>query len=425
MSVLCILSKVFERVVYDQVDSYLSDKNLLYKFQSGFRKRFSTDTCLIHLSDYIKFEMDKGHFIGMVLLDLQKAFDTVDHSILLMKLEGLGLGQDILRWFTSYLSERKQLVDVSGTFSHPREVTCGVPQGSILGPLLFLIYVNDMPAVVKNKLLLYADDSAIMVSGKSKSLIEKELSEDLEMVSHWLVDNKLSLHLGKTESIIFGSKHKLKSNNDLNVTCNGQAIHSTTSVKYLGATLDQSLTGESMASAIIKKANARLKFLYRKQAYLTEHTKRLLVSALIQCHLDYACSFWYHGLTKFWKDKLQVTQNKMARFVLNLESRSHVGNAHFTTLDWLPVSRRVDQISLCHVFKIKNGLCPDYMSHNFIPQDTVHGYRTRSSQHGSFVPPKVKSFGMKSISYVGCRLWNMLPPDIRDIYPIWQNLRGQ
>ena len=170
-SILCILSKIFERVVYDKVDSYLNNNSLLYKFQSGFRKRFSTDTCLIHMSDYMKFEMDKGHFVGMVLLDLQKAFDTVHHSILLMKLEGLGLSQDILIGSGHTYLKGQQLVDVSGTYSQTCEITCGVPQGSILGPLLFLIYVNDMPAVVKNKLLLYADDSAIMVSGKSKSFI--------------------------------------------------------------------------------------------------------------------------------------------------------------------------------------------------------------------------------------------------------------
>ena len=344
--------------------------------------------------------MDKGHFIGMVLLDLQKAFDTVDHSILHMKLEALGLGQDILCWFRSYLSQRQQLVDVSGTFSQPRTITCGVPQGSILGPLLFLIYVNDMSAVVKNKLLLYADDSAVMVSGKNRSSIEKDLTEDLELVSHWLVDNKLSLHLGKTESIIFGSKQKLKSNKELHITCNGKVISSTSSVKYLGATLDQNLTGISMASSIIKKANARLKFLYRKRAYLTDYTKRLLVLSLIQCHFDYACSFWYHGLNSFWKNKLQVTQNKLIRFVLNLDHRSHIDRQHFASLNWLPVSKRVDLITLSHVYKIKNGQSPDYMLEHFVTQDSVHSYGTRSSQHGSFVPPKVKGFGLKSFAYL-------------------------
>ena len=202
-----VVSKILERVVYDQVESYFKDRNLIYDFQSGFRKGFSTDTCLIHLTDYIRRENDRGNVVGMVLLDLQKAFDTVDHAILLMKLRSSGLSKDIIRWFRSYLSDRQQLVDVSGTFSSTANVTCGVPQGSILGPLLFLAYVNDMSGVIHNKLLLYADDSAILVSGKDIATVEKALSDDLQTVSHWLVDNKLSLHLGKTESIVFGFKN--------------------------------------------------------------------------------------------------------------------------------------------------------------------------------------------------------------------------
>jgi len=153
------------KVVYDQIEQYLIEKNLLFQFQSGFRRGFSTESCLIHLSDFIRFKMDKGHMVGMVLLDLQKAFDTVNHDILLMKLQSIGLNTDIGNWFQSYLSGRLQNINIPGASSTPREITCGVPLGSILGPLLFLIYVNDMSAVVKNKLLLYADDSAILVSG--------------------------------------------------------------------------------------------------------------------------------------------------------------------------------------------------------------------------------------------------------------------
>ena len=132
-------------------------------------------------------EMDKGNMVGMVLLDLQKAFDTVDRSISLLKLKASGLGDDILRWFRSYLTDRQQLVDVSGTRSSFPPITCGVPQGSILGSLLFLIYLNDMPATIKNKLLLYADDSCFLVSGKNKTEIETLLSDDLKTVCHWLV----------------------------------------------------------------------------------------------------------------------------------------------------------------------------------------------------------------------------------------------
>ena len=158
ISVLTVISKVFEKVVFMQLSDYLSEHRLLYEFQSGFRSSYSTDTCLIHLTDYIKLENDKGNFTGMVLLDLQKAFDTVDHTILLNKLKWLGADDLTVQWFRCYLTGRTQVTDIGGTMSEPKGVTCGVPQGSILGPLLFLLYVNDMESAVRCTLLLYADD---------------------------------------------------------------------------------------------------------------------------------------------------------------------------------------------------------------------------------------------------------------------------
>ena len=144
VSILSCLSKVFERIIYDQLSEYLKSKNLIYDLQSGFRPGFSTDTTLTYLTDYIRKQMDRGSLTGMVMLDLQKAFDTVDHSILLSKLTAIGLDPTSVSWLESYLSDRSQSVDVGGTRSDPKPISCGVPQGSILGPLLFLIYVNDM-----------------------------------------------------------------------------------------------------------------------------------------------------------------------------------------------------------------------------------------------------------------------------------------
>ena len=429
VSILSIISKIMEKAIYDQLEQHLVKKQLLYDFQSGFRHGFSTDTCLVNLTDFIRLQMDKGHLVGMLLLDLQKAFGTVNHSILLMKLQAIGLSNSALSWFRSYLSDRQQLVEISGTRSSSKRISCGVPQGSILGPLLFLIYVNDMSAVVKNKLLLYADDSAILVSAKNKSDIEIRLSEDLQSISQWLICNKLSLHLGKTESILFGSKQRLKSNSNLNIQCNGHTIGSTSSVKYLGATLDQSLSFDIMARSIIKKANDRLKFLYRKSSFLTQYTKRLLINSLIQCHFDYASSAWFNGLTQELKNKLQVTQNKLVRFVLNLNPRSHVGRDEFSTVKWLPVQDRVHQIILCHVYKIHTKKAPSYMHENFNLVSNVHGRNTRfrvkalgaagdsgfsMTETNRYSVPSVKGFGHKSFAFIGCKLWNGLPQDIRD-----------
>ena len=141
--------------------------------------------------------MDKGNYTGMVMIDLPKAFDTVDHDILLNKLKAIGLDDLSTSWFSSYLKNRFQKTEVDGIFSDPMVVSCGVPQGSILGPLLFLIYVNHMEAAVSCRLILYADDSALLVSGTSVFVIEETLGHELTFLSEWLVDNKLSIHLGK------------------------------------------------------------------------------------------------------------------------------------------------------------------------------------------------------------------------------------
>ena len=227
VSILPVVSKIFERVVHEQLYNYLCSKELLYERQSGFRPKFSTNTALTFLSDKIRFNMDNGFYTGVVLLDLQKAFDTVDHSILMSKLRAIGADKLTVKWFTSYLSGRKQFVDVDGTYSGEDDVRCGVPQGSILGPLLFTIYVNDMPGAVDCKLCLYADDSLLIVSGKDIRKVEHELEIQMDKISKWLQSNKLSLHLGKTESIVFGSKCKLRHVSKMNMSKNQIIVQKT------------------------------------------------------------------------------------------------------------------------------------------------------------------------------------------------------
>lgn len=315
VSILCIISKILEKAVYKQLEAHLIQHDLLYQFQSGFRSSYSTDTCLIHLFDHIKSQTSKGLFTGMVMIDLQKAFDTVDHQILCQKLRSMGI-KDV-KWFESYLTGRKQLVNVNGTESELQNITCGVPQGSILGPLLFLCYVNDMSISIQSdcKLLLYADDSTIIFSHKDPDVISKKLGKELESCSHWLVDNKLSLHLGKTECIIFGPKRKLKKVKEFQIQCNDHVIYSQSKIKYLGIDIDQNLSGEITVNSIIKKVNSRLKFMYRKASCLSTETRKTLTTALIQCHFDYSCSSWYAGVSQTLKNKLQIAQNKTVRFI--------------------------------------------------------------------------------------------------------------
>lgn len=414
VSILCIISKILEKAVYKQLETYLIQNNLLYQFQSGFRSSYSTDTCLIHLFDHIKTQTSKGLFTGMVMIDLQKAFDTVDHHILCKKLTTMGVTN--VKWFMSYLTGRKQLVSVNGTESELLDITCGVPQGSILGPLLFLCYVNDMSISINRdfKLLLYADDSTIIFSHKDPDKISLMLGKGLESCSHWLVDNKLSLHLGKTECIIFGPKRKLKQVTNFQIKCNDHVIKSQTSIKYLGLDIDQQLSGEITVNSIIKKVNARLKFMYRKANCLSLETRKILTTALIQCHFDYSCSSWYAGISQTLKNKLQIAQNKTVRFIKNLGPRSSVRKEELSSVGFLNIENRVKQLRLGHAHRIYNNTCPEYLKDNFKKVIDHHEYNTRSRQF-NFVVPKVKGVDSTSYFFSAIRDWNSLPNSIKEI----------
>ena len=217
-----------------------------------------------------------------------------------------------------------------------------------------------MKAAVKCKLLLYADDSALLVSGKDVLEIERILSVELGAVNEWLCENRLSLHLGKTQSILFGSKKRISKCSELHVTCNGSVIGSESEVTYLGAILDQTLSGASTARSIITKSTNKLKFLYRNARSLDSKSKAVLTSALIQCHFDYASAIWYSGLTQTFKTKLQIVQNKIIRFILDLPARSHVGYVEFSKAKMFPVHKRVEQLKMNHMFNIIHGNSLDW-----------------------------------------------------------------
>ena len=281
-----MLSKVFERVVLDQTKEFSILNKILYDYQFGFRKNHSTDTCLSFLNEKILKDFDDGLVTGMILINLQKVFDTINHDILLKKLSIIGFSDHTVKWFQSYLSNRKFTVNLKYSFSEVSSISCSVPQGSILGPLLFLIYVNDMPMAATCDLFLYADDTCLVFQSKNVKDIEKQLNEDFANICDWFVDNKLSIHFGedKTKSILFASKRKIKKLQKLEIIYNNIRIKQHSRVTYLGCILEETMSGESMANKVISKVNARLKFLHRKNKYLTPNLCCLLCNALIQPH---------------------------------------------------------------------------------------------------------------------------------------------
>ena len=269
-----------------------------------------------------------------------------------------------------------------------------------------------MPISVDCKVLLYADDSALLVSGKDPKIIADKLSIEFESCREWMIDNKLSLHLGKTEAILFGTKRKLSSVKDFSINCNGMKINTSSSVKYLGVTLDNTLSGDSIASNIIKKANGRLKFLYRHSNCLNFKSRKTLTSALIMCYFDYACSSWYSALSQKYKKQLQIIQNKIVRFILDVGPRTHIGQNELDIVGMLSSRDRVVQLKLHHVFKIFHDLCPEYMKLFFTRISTVHRYSTRGSPY-NFVVHQSKGQACFTFYNTAIQHWNSLPNDIK------------
>ena len=411
ISLLPLISKVFEKCIHDQLQMYVTSFNIIYKLQSGFRSDFSTDTCLSYLHNEILKGFEKGEYTGMILIDLQKAFDTIDHKILLKKLKYIGLSDDATSWIESYLTNRTTFVEIEGYMSSEKDIKCGVPQGSILGPLLFLIYVNDMPQSVNCDLLLYADDSCLTVTHRDINYIENTLNSNLSSLCDWLVDNKLSIHLGKTESILFGTSTKLAKVNHLNIHHGNHVIEQKQSVKYLGVTLDNTLSGKSMVDRILSKINGKLRFLYRKQRFLSKGVRRLLCNSLIQPHYDFACCSWYPLLTQNLKKRLQISQNKCIRFCLSLKNRDRIDTTKFAEINWLPVEERFEQCMCTLIYKFFYNDVPEYINEIFIVN--IEKYNTRNTN--MLKRPFYKtSNGQKAISYIGPKLWDSMPNYLKE-----------
>ena len=245
ISLLALMSKELERIVHEQTIDFLDKHNILCKFQSGFGKNNSTDFRLSYVTDKISKGFDSGLLTGMILIDLQKAFDTIDHNILLLKMPSLGFSREVIDWYKSYLSSRKFHVNFHDKFSTSADLRCGVPQGSILGPLLFLLYINDMPQAVDCDLFLYADDTCLLFQHKDLERIKEELTKNFSNICDWFVDNKLSIHFGedKTKSILSSSKNRKRKIETLNIQYGDVKIKQYSNVTYLNCELDESLSG--------------------------------------------------------------------------------------------------------------------------------------------------------------------------------------
>ena len=249
--------------MYNRIEDFLHTFDIIYQLQFGFRKKYSTNHALLSIIEQIRSNLDNKTFSCGVFVDLEKAFDTVNHNILLEKLDHYGIRGKDNNWIRSYLTNRYQCVSINGAKSKNMKVRCGVHQGSILGPLLFIIYINDMnKALNKSTVHHFADDTNLLFSDKDPNVIRKIMNRELELLFEWLCANRLSLNVGKTEFIIFRPP-RMNLENRIVLTLNHTKIFESRKIKYLGLLIDDRLTWKFHINELCKKLNRSVGMLYK------------------------------------------------------------------------------------------------------------------------------------------------------------------
>lgn len=277
--------------------SFLQFNNILHPLQFGFRHQYSTETANCYFIGQLKLAIHKGQIVGAVFMDIKKAFHVLNHNVLLQKLSQLNFDKwfteptQTLQWFKTYLEHRQQCVIINNEKSSFTTLKTGVPQGSILGPLLFTLYINDLPNICPGAgFQMYADDTVVFVSGKSVEAITAQLQQHINSVSVWFQNSGLTLNLSKTVSVCFASRsHPLE---ELHLTINGQNIAQVKEVKYLGLILDSHLSFESHVKKITRTAKANMYSFRIIRDCLPFHAANIFMHAMIFSHLSYCITSW-------------------------------------------------------------------------------------------------------------------------------------
>ncbi len=295
--------------------------------------------------------MNDGKMSGVLFLDLRKAFDTVDHHILLCRLEEIGLGQSYVEYVKAYLGGRTQVTRVNNAISNPCPVECGVPQGSILGPLLFIVYINSLTSVMPLdvKTYLYADDTALVVNGTDVEEISANLHEALHYAGNWFTDHCLSLNLSKTKVMVHGTQQRTRDVEKMPpIVYNNKTVSVVNAFKYLGVMLDPQLTFDSHVSYLRCKVNVKMKMLCRIRQYVSQSLALQLYTTLILPDFDYA-DVIYDSVSQSNAKKLQVMQNQCLKVCTKSEPRASTVELHNRVrLPQLSVRRRVHTCNFVH-----------------------------------------------------------------------------
>ena len=405
ISILPVLSKTIEHLVNSQLTQYLDDKGVISKCQYGFRKDHSTTYLMLDLFDRIYSSKSKNNRPGIIFLDIKKAFDTVNHNILLSKLKHYGIKNIALRWFESFLTGRKQQTRVGSRISDSTELSSGVPQGSILGPILFTLFINDLPnACIQATPYLFADDGALYFDN-----IDREnylnIKVEIKSIYKWLQANKLALNADKTNLIIFDSNAKvdnipIKIRQDLSIV-----VRESKSQKYLGLIVDNKLNFYQHIEYIKKKVSKRIGAMYRSKNLLPLKFRKMFANALMLPHFDYLDIIWCKTYKSKLKD-LDISYKKIAKIALDVNIRESSISV-YKQMGWLPLHLRRQLHLSSYMYRIVNEICPRH----FIGKFSYISGGSRGGENCNLYTQKSKSH--KEFFYLGAKAWNVVPQTLR------------
>ena len=410
ISLLPSISKILEKLVYKRLYSFLQNNNILIPNQFGFRQGHSTEYAILHMYDkIIEAFSNNEHIIG-IFMDLSKAFDTIDHKILIHKLQHYGIRGRALSWFINYLQDRQQYVSFQSHESHKLNIKSGVPQGSILGPLLFIIYINDIvnSAPLLN-FIVFADDTSISFSHKNIETLITQLNSELLKISRWFKSNKLSLNVSKTNYIYF-KKTNVHEEININIEIDGLLLIEKQSLKCLGVTIDSHLTWQEHISNVHTSISRNIGILYKLKNYLSERSLVILYNSLILSHILYCNILWGNcNINRI--NSLLLLQKRAVRIITNSNFLSHTQ----------PIFYRLKTLKIQDIHTLHTGIFMYKYSQNQLPSlfrniynlnSNIHTYPTRRSSDYHLENPKI-ILAQKSIRHNGPDIWNTLPTHLR------------